>query len=220
MIGVFDSGAGGLLALTHLRKLCPNADLCFYADRENAPYGTKSEEELVFLVEKDVLRLKNAGAEKILMACCTASTVWHLLKNEHKEICCPIISPTASAALIATKNKKIGVIATERTVKTKCFSKAIKNLDKTAEITELAAQPLVKMAENGIFEEEEAKRILDPLVNSEIDTLLLGCTHFPIFENEIAKILPGVKLISSAYEGAKYISTKTRNEGRGTTRFL
>lgn len=220
MIGVFDSGAGGLIALKHLRKLSPNSDICFFADRENSPYGTKSEKELVYLVEKDVERLSRAGATKILMACCTASTVWHLLKDEYKEICCPIILPTAKAASTATKNKRIGVIATERTVKTKRFSTAVKNIDNTIEVTELAAQPLVRMAENQAFEKEEVKRLLRLLINSEIDTLLLGCTHFPIFENEIAELFPNVKLISSAYEGAKYISKNTRDEGCGKTIFL
>lgn len=227
MIGIFDSGAGGLNALRELRRLLPEADIVFFADRENAPYGTKAPDTLVRLVERDIEILKNSGAEKILMACCTASTVYHKLKEESRRICVPIIEPTVKRALKVSKNKKIGVIATERTVASKAFSKAILSRGTNAEVFEVAAQKIVAIVENGSRDgrlTRDEKRIISeallPLVDTGIDTLILGCTHFPHLRCEIAGLLPGVELIDSAKEGAFEISKKASPEGFGKTLFL
>ena len=99
MIGVFDSGVGGMTAFDELRRLLPCEDMVYLADRSNAPYGTKSERELVFLVREDIRRLRELGCEKILVACCTASTVVSLLSEAERRICTPIILPTARAAV-------------------------------------------------------------------------------------------------------------------------
>ena len=121
MIGILDSGAGGLFALAELRRLSPDADIAFFADVKNAPYGNKTRELLTELVRNGIDRLEAFGCDRILMACCTASTVHGLLPRRQKALSVPIISPTAREAVSISKNKKIGVLSTEATRKSRAF---------------------------------------------------------------------------------------------------
>lgn len=226
MIGIFDSGAGGLTALSELRRFLPSADICFFRDRKNAPYGTKSHRELIKLVERDILKLCRMGADKILMACCTASTVYEYLPEKMKKISLPIIEPTARAAAKISTQGKIGVIATEATVSSGAFSRALSKFPAVKEVRELPLQRLVSMVEEGAVdgklksaERDELSRLLSPMKN-KIDTLILGCTHFPHLEREISGCLPGVRLISSSREGARELGRLSKNEGKGKTFFL
>lgn len=226
MIGVFDSGAGGLTAISELRRLMPSADICFLRDGKNAPYGTKTKRELIRLVERDILNLCRNGADRILMACCTASTVYEELPSEMKDVALPIIEPTAKEAARITTCGKIGVIATEATVDSGAFTNALSKFEEIKDVYELPLQRLVAMIENGAVdgrlkssEREELARLLSPMKN-KIDTLILGCTHFPHLEREISGCLPGVRLVSSSREGAKEIYRLTKNEGKGKTVFL
>ncbi len=227
MIGVFDSGAGGLLALCEMRKLSPRVDICFYADRENAPYGVKTKEELIGLVKRDVEILQNAGADKILMACCTASTVFGYLPSEIKKIATPIILPTARRAAQITDSGNIAVLATGATVASGAFTKALCRYKKCKRVYEFEAQNLVGIVEGGardgnITDSElfEVERILRPIKNTDADTLILGCTHFPHIAGVISMCLDGMKIVSSAYEGAFEILKKQENNGEGKTVFL
>ena len=122
MIGIFDSGDGGLAAAREVRRLFQKEDIVLLADRKNAPYGTKTEEELISLVKEDIRRLSEMGCEKILVACCTASTVFPLLSEGEQQICLPIIHPTAEAVCGSAHT---AVIATERTVNSHAFSSEI-----------------------------------------------------------------------------------------------
>lgn len=226
MIGIFDSGAGGLTALSELRRLLPSADICFFKDVKNAPYGTKSRRELIKLVERDILKLYRTGADKILMACCTASTVYECLPDKMKKISLPIIEPTARAAAKISTQGKIGVIATEATVSSGAFSKALWKFSTVKEVHELPLQRLVGMVEEGSVdgrlksaERDELSRLLSPMKN-KIDTLILGCTHFPHLELEISGCLPGVRLVSSSREGARELGRLSKNRGKGRTFFL
>lgn len=227
MIGVFDSGRGGITAVRELRSLLPREDICFFADRKNCPYGTKSPSTITKLVTRDIEILRSLGADKILIACCTASTVFPLLPNDLQKNTYPIIAPTASAAARVTKNGKIGVIATEATVASGAFRRELMPLDRVREVTELATQNLVFLVESGASdgrltdtERRELYLTLEPLKKQEIDTLILGCTHFPHLENEIKKALPGVSIISSSREGAAKIANGISECGRGRTVYL
>ena len=122
VIGVFDSGVGGLASARVLRSRLKAENIIYLADRKNAPYGTKSKEELISLVSNDILRLKNYGCRICLIACCTASSVYEHLDNELKKISLPIIEP---AALLASRGRKIAVIATEHTVESSVFKQKI-----------------------------------------------------------------------------------------------
>ncbi|MBQ7333471.1 MAG: glutamate racemase [Clostridia bacterium] len=226
MIGVFDSGAGGLTAIKELRKIAPNVNICFLADRKNAPYGTKSLDEIIEFAHANIKKLLSLGAEKILIACCTASAAYPYLSESEKQVCVPIIMPAAKRAVEISKTKRIGVIATERTVKEKAFRKAIIKLSPKAKIFELETQLFVSLVENGardskLTENEklEITRTLSPLRDKGIDTLILGCTHFPHIEKEIRQVL-GVKTVNPSLEGALKISKTAELSEDGRTVYL
>ena len=209
MIGVFDSGVGGFNAVYELRRLLPYADILYLADRDNAPYGTKTREELVSLVHRDVTRLCERGADRILMACCTASTVYAMLSDDARRICVPIIEPAARATLGADT----AVIATDATVRSHAFSGEIRRIYKEARVCEIAAQRLVCEVERGARTgrlTEEQSHYLDSLCSevarTECSALVLGCTHFSHLEGEIHARLPALNVISPAREGARALA--------------
>ena len=227
MIGIFDSGAGGEHTLCKLRELAPTADLCLLSDRANAPYGTKDERTLVRLVKKDIERLREAGADEILIGCCTASTVHHLLCAEEQKISHPIIEPTARAAVKATESGRIGVIATQATVRSHEFTRAIRTLCPDAYVREYAAQPLVAMIEGGVTDLRhnsenvaKIKNTLSDMLAEDIDTLILGCTHFPLISGIISELFGNARIISSAYEGAREMAACANTQGTGLTIYL
>lgn len=226
MIGIFDSGVGGLTALAELRRLLPHADMIYLADRENAPYGKKSEEQILAAAEGCIRRLVDAGADRILIACCTASTLHHRLSEEAQRISTPIILPTARAAMKKSRGR-IAVIATEATVRSHAFARALLG-EGECRVSEFPAQELVAMVEGGasdelpLTEEQEKllSRILSPVVVSRADTLILGCTHFPHIAGHIGRMLPRVNLISPSLEGALELAKSTEDRGGGRTVFL
>ncbi len=226
MTGIFDSGVGGLAALAELRRLKPNADICFLADRKNAPYGTKSRAQLCDLVNRDIESLLARGCSDILIACCTASTVYSELAAEHKRICVPIITPTCRAAARLTANRRIGVIATEATVASGAFEKEIKKLSPRAEVFSVAAQSLVRIIENGENDanltelgRQRIQNLLIPIEDADCDVLILGCTHFTHIRRTVEDILK-IKTLSPALIGARLISHRTENVGEGRTLYI
>ena len=227
MLGIFDSGVGGLTALCELRKIHPTLDLCFLSDFENAPYGTKSRKELIALVKKDITRLIDAGADKILMACCTASSVHPYLPQEMQRISVPIISPTARDASYATQNGKVCVIATNATVNSEAFPRELSRYKNIKRVFSLKTQELVTLVESGYDDRnitenqrERIVRLLSPIKDTDADTLILGCTHFPRLTKTIAGILPKMKLISSSYSGAVEIAKDVPRYQCGETIYL
>lgn len=227
MIGVFDSGVGGLTALKRLREIAPMADICFLADRENAPYGTKDEKALLRLVRRDIERLCEAGAsDGILIACCTASTVYDLLPSEEREICIPIIKPTAKMAVKLSERGRIGVISTYATYKSEAFVKAISEYDRDALVISAPSTRLVALAEEGArdgeitpTQEKIIKEELLPFLNTDIDILILGCTHFTHVSRCIEKIL-GIKTLSASLVGAEVMAERIPKGGMGRTVFI
>ena len=200
MIGIFDSGVGGFNALFEIRRRLPFADISYFADEKNAPYGTKSEDQLLKLVKKDAEILKGIGASEILIACCTASTVFERLNEEEKRNLIPIIAP---AARIAARHRRILVIATEATARSRAFSREILSVNPSCEVFELAMQQLVTEIEGGSRQgrlSERCKALLEELKeNAEggnFDSIVLGCTHFSHLEAEIKERLPNISIIS------------------------
>ena len=226
MTGIFDSGVGGLAALAELRRLKPNADICFLADRKNAPYGTKSRAQLCDLVKRDIESLLARGCSDILIACCTASTVYSELAVEYKRICVPIITPTCRAVARLTVNRRIGVIATEATVASGAFEKEIKKLSPRAEVVSVAAQSLVRIIEDGEHDanltelgRRRIQNVLLPIADAGCDVLILGCTHFTHIRRTAEDILK-IKTLSPALIGARLISHRTDNVGEGKTLYI
>ncbi len=224
MIGLIDSGDGGIVTAREIRALNGTLDLTLLLDRENAPYGTRSESELTEITRNNIERLISLGAHRVLIACCTASTVWKNLPKREKEISIPILSPTARRAESVTKNGKIAVIATEATVRSGEWSRLLF----PNSVTELSLGELVTLVESGARDGEVSDGVrsrlhalLAPLAPSGADTLILGCTHFPALEGEIKGIVKqyGIRhTVSSAKEGAKeLLRSLTDTSGHGRT---
>ena len=223
MIGIFDSGRGGIASLTVVKKLLPRVDIAYLADRKNAPYGTKSERELKLLVRRDIARLRELGAEKILIACCTASSIYYALSESEQVLCVPIIEPTAKYAASLSENGRISVIATEATVRSGSFSRAIKRARAGAEVFELACQRLVGMIENLAKDDvikEEILKISHKIRASGCDTLVLGCTHFSHAESIFRDVLGDIKIADSAAVGALAIADKIKTEENGKILYM
>ena len=215
MVGIFDSGMGGAFALTELRKLSPDADVVFRADRKNAPYGTKPRELLINLVERNIDVLRSYGAEDILIACCTASTVYAELQDRYRKCVIPIIDATAYAAVMTSESKRIGVLATESTVRSGAFENAIHRYCARAEVRSCAVQPLV----SAIEQRKETDYILAEAVSrlGGVDTVILGCTHFAAVEEKIKK--EGLAAVNSARVGAELLSGHITS-GCGATLYI
>lgn len=210
MIGIFDSGIGGFCAFQHLKKLMPREDIVYLADRKNAPYGTKSEDEITCLCGENIQRLRNMGAKKILIACCTASGVHYRLSREYRNISVPIITPTAE--IVAKTSRRVAVIATERTVRSAFFSREITKFG-SSKVWELAMQELVSLVENGCGDGRINQRCKELLYKvkafcerTSADSLVLGCTHFSHLEGELQTLMPHIKIFSPAKIGAEKIA--------------
>ena len=181
MLGILDSGKGGENTAAEILRLDPSAEILLHLDRENAPYGERTEAELIPIVERGIMRLFEMGAEKILLACCTASSVYDRLSQPAREIAIPITKPVAGRALEMAGGGKIALIATERTVASGEF---LKHLGDSLALS-VPASGLVRLIEDGASDEnftseaaEYLDGILSPLADSDVRVLILGCTHF------------------------------------------
>ncbi|HOV26274.1 MAG TPA: glutamate racemase [Pseudobacteroides sp.] len=210
-IGVFDSGLGGLTVLKEIKKLIPTESVVYFGDNGRAPYGTKSTDTIVKYTFQDIRFLLNQDIKMIVIACNTASACSLKLVKDSFDI--PVIEVTEPGAITAvneTKNKKIGVIGTVATVTSGVYERAINRLDSSIEIVQKACPLFVPLVEEGWWENDIAFRIaeeyLEPLKKEGIDTLVMGCTHYPLLYNTISKVMgPDVKLVSSALEVTKVV---------------
>lgn len=209
MIGVLDSGRGGLVAYKELRRLMPRVDITYLADRKNAPYGNKRPDEILRLTERGIRRLCDMGCEIILIACCTASSLHEMLPQELKKVSIPIITPTAR---LCEGSRSVLVIATEHTARSGAFSKEIRRFS-NASVRETPMQPLVDLIEWGRDTKNAVERIVK--MCEGYDTLILGCTHFSHLFDELRARLPEVKILSPAHIGASEITRIKVDRGRG-----
>ena len=209
MIGVFDSGAGGIISYREIRKSQPRADLIYLADRKNAPFGTKGAEEILNLTTNGLTRLRELGAEKILIACCSASTLYDRLPSELKKLSIPIIRP---AARECCGSRSVVVIATEHTARCGAFRLEIAKFS-DASVKEIPMQSLVHSIEWG----EDTKIYTNKIKEycREADTLILGCTHFSHRFDALKDVLPKVKIISPAHIGAVEMTKIKTDRGCG-----
>ena len=202
MLAFLDSGIGGLTVARSLRALCPDADIAYLADRANAPYGTKSEGELLPLLSQGICALLALGAERVVLACITASCLYDRLPREIRPRVIPILPFIAEA--IAKETGRVGMIATEATVKSDALMLSLRGMGVFRPIEKRAAQSLVALAEARRFSvsdpavERALTDAISPLVYRGVDTLVLGCTHFPYFEDAIRALYGGLKILSPA----------------------
>lgn len=220
MIGIFDSGLGGLTALKEIKKLLPREDIVYFGDTGRVPYGTKSRDTIVRYAMQDVRFLSQFSPEAVLVACGTVSSgAMNELKAGFDTPIIGVVEATAEAAANATKNGKIGVIGTSATIKSGSYTKRLKEIDPTLEITEQACPLFVSLVENGFIDDGNeitrltCKKYLASIRAAGCDTLILGCTHYPIISYEIARALPGVTLINSGRESARMLANELEARG-------
>jgi len=207
-IGVFDSGLGGLTVVKELIKQLPNEDIVYFGDTARVPYGTKSKEAIMRFSKENVRFLLKHKVKMIVVACNSSSSF--ALSALHKKFSLPIvgvIEPGAKKACAVTKNKKIGVIATSATIQSQKYVRMIKKISKKAIVKSQACPLFVPLAEEGWFFEKAtrdiAKKYLSTMIKSKIDTLILGCTHYPLLKKVIASVMGRqVFLVDSAKETA------------------
>src|SRR5690349_4734828 len=203
-IGVFDSGIGGLTVVRALRELLPNESIYYLGDTARVPYGGKSAATVQRYSLEIAELLLEENCKTIVVACNTASAL--ALPELQATMSIPVtgvIQPGAQAAVAATRNGHIGVIGTRATIKSKAYERAILALDPAVRISARACPLFVPLIEEGWLESEITESIvgqyLDPLVQEGIDTLVLGCTHYPLLRKAIARYLGGsVELVDSA----------------------
>ena len=213
MIGVFDSGMGGLTAVKEILKIKPDAGLIFFGDTGRVPYGTRSRETIVNYALQDARFLVSKRVDAVLVACGTvSSTAMEELKEMLDVPVFGVVEATAEAAVRATGNGKIGIIGTPATVASGSYARHIGRLDPKIETFSQACPLFVPLVEEGLFSADceitrlTAEHYLSCLREKGIDTLILGCTHYPVMAEAIARALPGVTLISSGAESARRLN--------------
>lgn len=218
-IGVFDSGIGGLTVAREIMRQIPNERIIYFGDTARVPYGSKSRETVTRFSEQIVRFLKTFQVKTIVIACNTASA--YALDTLEQTLDIPIIGvvrPGAKAALDATRNGHIGVIGTEATVGSQIYTKYIQKLDEKACIHEKACPLFVPLVEEGLWEDpvtdEIARRYLAELIDLDIDTMILGCTHYPLIRTALGRILGDkVTLVNPAYETAVELKEMLQKHG-------
>lgn len=210
-IGVFDSGVGGLTVAREIMRQIPNEKIVYFGDTARVPYGSKSKETITRFSRQIVRFLETQKVKAIVVACNTASA--YALDELEKEVDIPIIGvvrPGAKVAANATKNGKIGVIGTEGTISSGIYASYIKQIKSDVEVIGKACPLFVPLVEEGLWEDpvtdEIAKRYLAELshLDKDIDTLILGCTHYPLIRSTLGRIMgEKVTLVNPAYETAR-----------------
>ena len=204
-IGVFDSGIGGFSVVKELKRLLPKENIEYFADHGRQPYGSKDQEEIEDFVIQIIYFLLGKGIKACIIACNTATAAG--LKRSRELFDIPIIGviePGAKAAVAATSNKKIGIAATEFTVNSEAYQKEIKRINPEIEIFANPCPRLTPIVELGQLETAEtyqaANEYLKPIKDARVDTLILGCTHYPFLEKIISEVMgPKIRLINPAY---------------------
>lgn len=212
MIGIFDSGIGGLTVVRAIMDELPGYDMIYFGDTARTPYGTKSGQTVIDYSLQNTEFLIKQGAKMIVMACNTASSVaTEALKKNFDLPIYEVISPAVRLALDETRTSAIGVIGTRATINSGIYEKKIKELTPNARVYSAACPLLVPLVEEGWLQKPETrmivKKYLHPLKVRQIDTLILGCTHYPVLKPIIQqKIGTRVRVISSSTAVAAQIS--------------
>jgi glutamate racemase len=212
-IGVFDSGLGGLTVLKEIAGMLPGESIVYFGDSGRAPYGTKSRETIEKYTVQDIRFLLSQEIKLVVIACNTMSAYSYELARRSFDIpIIEVISPGASVAASVTKNGKLGIIGTTATINSGAYEKAVNRINGSIEIYSIACPLFAPLVEEGRewWENDIALRItekyLAPLKETGVDTLVLGCTHYPLLHNTITRVMgDGVRLVSSALEVAKVV---------------
>jgi glutamate racemase len=225
-IGIFDSGVGGLTVAKEIICQMPNENIVYFGDTARVPYGIKSPQTVIRFSIENILFLLKQDVKLICVACNTASSfALPVIKNHFRAPIIGVITPGVREAVYASQNKRIGVIGTKGTVKSRTYETEIKLLDPKAKVTAVACPLFVPFVEEGWLSGEVvlsvAKTYLKPLKDAKVDTVILGCTHYPLLKSVIQEVLgKNITLIDSAkqvaFEIKKILASEDMiNRGKG-----
>ncbi len=222
-VGVFDSGLGGLTVVKALMKTLPRENVVYFGDTARVPYGTKSKESIIrFSLENAAVLLRHKV--KLIVVACNSSSSYALtaLRKAVKVPVVGVIDPGVRRALASTKKKKVGVIATPATVKSGSYTKTVRRMKAGVKVYSRACPLFVPLVEEGWFHRkvtrEVAQEYLKDLKSKGVDTLILGCTHYPLLKGILRKVLgPGVTLVDSAQEVAREVKAVLAEQGLTST---
>lgn len=210
-IGVFDSGLGGLTAVKELIHFLPHENIVYFGDTGRVPYGNRSKETITRYAMQAARFLESKDIKILIAACGTVSSVAGDLGKEFHIPYTGVVCPTACAAAKATKNKKVGVIGTTATINSCSYKMAIEAIDNNIQVFQQDCPLFVPLVENGFIDRNDivvktvVQRYLQSFIENEVDTLILGCTHYPILRDVIADVMgDNVVLIDSGKETARY----------------
>jgi glutamate racemase len=216
-IGVFDSGVGGLTVLRELRKQVPGESLVYLGDTARVPYGTKSAPTVLRYAHEAARFLRSQQVKLMVVACNTASAV--ALDDLQKSYQMPVIGviePGARRAMDVTRNHRVGVIGTEGTIRSGAYESALRKIQPDVVVHTVACPLFVPLAEEGWSDHEvarlAAREYLGPLLEEGIDTLILGCTHYPLLKQTLQGVVgPDIQLVDSAQELARTVAISLQN---------
>ena len=218
-IGVFDSGVGGLTVVKELIRQLPNEDIVYFGDTARVPYGIKSKETIIRFSLENILFLLKHDVKLICVACNTVSSLaLPVIRSHFKVPIVGVLSPGVREAVYATQNKRVGVIGTPGTIKSRAYENEIKQLDAKVNVTAVACPLFVPFVEEGWLSGDVVlsvvKHYLGPLKDAHVDTVILGCTHYPLLKPVIRQVLgPQVALIDSAKQVAIEVNKILAVEG-------
>lgn len=218
-MGVFDSGIGGLTVVRELLRALPDEPIVYLGDTARVPYGNKSRETVVKFSTENVLFLLHHDVKLIIIACHTASSfALPFLERHFRRPILGVIEPGVETALEVSRSGRIGVIGTNATIGSKSYPNAFARHRRKVKVTQAACPLFVPLVEEGIVDDplarEVARRYLKPLKAAKVDTVILGCTHYPLLEATIARVMgPKVRLIDSARQVALKARFILREQG-------
>ncbi len=207
-IGVFDSGIGGLTVVKELLRVLPREPIVYLGDTARVPYGNKSRETVLKFSTENVLFLLHHDVKLVVIACHTSSSfALPVLERYFKHPVLGVIEPGVEMAIQATRSGRVGVIGTNATIGSQAYPHAFARRGAKVRLTQVACPLFVPLAEEGLLSdsvtEQVARRYLKPLQKARVDTLILGCTHYPLLKQVIARVMgPKVQLIDSARQVA------------------
>lgn len=223
-IGVFDSGLGGLTVVKELMRQLPREHIVYFGDTARVPYGTKSKESIVRFSRENVTLLLKHNVKMVVVACNTSSSVaLGVLRRQFKLPILGVINPGAKKAAQVTRNKKVGIIATMATINSKSYAKNIRTFDRSIKVFGKACPLFVPLAEEGWFDKKitfaVAKEYLKGVKSFGADTLILGCTHYPLLKGVVQKVMgKSVNLVDSAKEVAFEVKELLKTTGMERTK--
>ncbi len=220
-IGVFDSGLGGLTAVRELARIMPEEDLVYFGDTGRVPYGGRSRDILVRYARQDVAFLRTFDPKAIVIACGTVSTTaLDVLQEENDIPIFGVVAPAAHAAARVTRNGRVGLIGTRASIRSGAYERALNHLRPGVRVTARACPLLVPLVENGRFQpgdvvaETVVSEYLAPVRAAEADTLILGCTHYPLMKPIIGAYMgPGVTLVDVGEQCARWVKRQLELDG-------